>query len=200
MVQMLPEWLFEGQLVVYAALAAAIVFLALVWKQTPRKGYMVGICVLAALIGLYYLLDVLVQTDREQISDAIHEMSAGVEARSVNRIFDEVSDTYNRHGMTKESFRQVVSGVIGARHVDRVAMWRCEFAPDYKRKESESDTRETIAKVRFQAKPEAANGQNLYQVDAVFHRDSDGKWRLQSWEVFDPFHNDATPLKVPEVP
>jgi hypothetical protein len=195
----LPEWLFEGQLLIYAILAAALVFLTIVWRQTPRKSYLAGIIALAVLIVLYYALDMLVVTDREQIRHALNEMSAGVEARSIGRIFDNVSDTYNRHGMTKESFRQVSTSVINGRHVDRLAIWGFEFAPDYKQKESQSDARETVAKVRFQAKPEGANGTNLYQVDAVFHRDTDGKWRLQSWEVFDPFHESGA-LMVPEVP
>jgi hypothetical protein len=196
----LPEWLFEGQLLIYAILAAALVFLTIGWKQTPRKSYLVGIIALAVLLVLYYVLDLVVVTDREQIRHALNEMSAGVEARSIGRIFDNVSDTYNRHGMSKEAFRQVCTGVINARHVDRVAMWGCEFAPGYKQRESQSDARETIAKVRFQAKPEGASGVSLYQVDAVFHRDTDGKWRLQSWEVFDPYHNDSGPLRVPDVP
>jgi hypothetical protein len=197
MIERLPEWLFEGQLIVYAILGAALVFLLIIWKQTPRKSYLIGVIALAALIGLYYLLDLFVVTDREQIASAIQELSAGVEAHNVDRIFAQVSDTYNRHGMSKPMFRQTVASIIEGGHVDRVVMWRCDFAPDYKQKESESDPRETVAKVRFQAKPVAANGQNLYEVHAVFHRDSDGKWRLQSWEVFDPFHNDTTPVSMP---
>jgi hypothetical protein len=195
----LPEWLFEGQLLIYAILAAALIVLTIVWKQTPRKSYLAGIIALAVSIVLYYVLDRAVVTDREQIVHALNEMSAGVEARSIGRVFDNVSDTYNRHGMSKESFRQVSSSVINGRHVDRLAIWGFEFASDYKQKESQSDARETVGRVRFQAKPEGANGTNLYQVDAVFHRDTDGKWRLQSWEVFDPFH-ETGPLKVPEVP
>jgi len=31
----LPEWLFEGQLLIYAILAAALIVLTIVWKQTP---------------------------------------------------------------------------------------------------------------------------------------------------------------------
>jgi len=58
----------------------------------------------------------------------------------------------------------------------------------------------TPRRVRFMAKPVGANGQNIFLVDAVMHLDSDGKWRLQSWEVFDPFHNGTTPVTVPEVP
>ena len=132
MLESLPEWLFEGQLLVYGVLGAALACLVIVWKQTPRKPYLAGIVGLVALIGVYFLLDVLVQTDREQISKAIKDISAGVEQRSVARVFENVSDSYNRHGSTKATFQQTVSGIIGGRHVDRVAMWDYEFAPGYK--------------------------------------------------------------------
>jgi hypothetical protein len=196
----LPEWLFEGRPLVYAALLGALVFLAFVWKQTPRSGYLVTGGVLAAVIGLYFLLDVLVETDREQIEHSVADMTAAVEARNVDRIFSHVSESYNRHGMNKAGFRSAVTGVVDGRHVDRIAVWGWEFAPDYKTKESASDPRDNVGRVRFMAKPVGPDGQNLYQVDAVMHRDADGKWRLQSWEVFDPFHNSTAPMAVPYVP
>jgi hypothetical protein len=196
----LPEWLFEGQLTVYAVLAVALAFTLMAWKQTPRRSYL-AVCVsLAALIGFYFLLDILVQTDREQIKNSAQEMSAGVKAHDINRIFAQVSDTYNRHASTKAEFRSASEGVIGPRLVEEMAVWGWEFTPDYKSKESASDARENLAHVRFMAKPTGASGTSIYLVDAVMHRDTDGKWRLQSWEVFDAFHNETSPLKVPQVP
>jgi hypothetical protein len=197
----LPEWLFEGQLTVYAVLAVALAFLLMAWKQTPRRSYLVGCISLAALLGIYFLLDILVQTDREQIRHSVQEMSAGVKEHDVSRIFTQVSETYNRHGLNKAAFRSASEGVFNPqRLVDEMAVWGWDFAPDYKSKESASDARDNRAHVRFMAKPTGASGTSIYLVDAVMHRDSDGKWRLQSWEVFDAFHNDASPLKVPQVP
>jgi hypothetical protein len=196
----LPEWLFEGQLTVYAVLAVALIFLIVIWKQTPRKAYLVGCILVAVLIGLYALLDFLVQTDREQIMHSVQEMSAGVEGHDVNRIFSQISETYNRHGMDKASFRRASASVIDSREVEQMVVWGYEFGPDYKSKESPSEERATRAIVRFMAKPTGAHGTNLFQVEAVMHRDSaDGVWRLQSWEVFDPFHEGA-PVVVPQVP
>ncbi len=200
MTDWLPEWLFEGSLTVYAALAVAAGFLLVVWKQTPRKAYLVGAGVLLALIGVYYLLDVLVQTDREKIAHAFEEMSVGVRTRDVNRIFAQVSDGYNRHGMNKAAFRQASASVIDGRHVDEVRIWGFEFPADYKKKESASDPRENSARVSFMAKPISNNQIGLYRVDAVMHRDADGQWRMQSWEVFDPYHESTSAQAVPGVP
>jgi hypothetical protein len=196
----LPDWLFEGQLTVYAVLAAALIFVLVLWKQTPRRSYLIGGVALAMLLGLYFLLDVFVQTDKEQITHAVREMSAGVESHNVDRIFSQVSDTYNRHGLTKSEFRQASARIIEGGMVERLAVWGWEFEPDYRKKESASDKRETLAHVRFMAKPEGANGQSIYLVDAIMHLDVDGKWRLQSWEVFDPFHDGTTPVTVPQMP
>ncbi len=200
MIDWLPEWLFEGQLTIYAVLAVALIFLMIVWKQTPRTGYIVGILALIALISLYFVLDFTVQTDREQITNAVKEMSAGVQSGDVNRIFDNISDSYNRHAMDKATFRGLCNGVISSHVVDQVVVWGWDFPPDYKQKESEADKRENIAHVTFMAKPVGAQGQNLYQIEAVMHRDADGRWRLQSWEAFDPFHNSTGPIPVPYVP
>jgi hypothetical protein len=192
----LPEWLFEGQLTVYAVLAVVLIVTLIVWKQTPRTAYLVCCLALVALIGLYWLLDYSRETDREQITHAIQEMSAGVQSSDVNRIFDNISETYNRHGMNKAAFRQVSAGVITSSIVDQLVVYSWDFPPDYKQKESASDERENVAKVSFMAKPVGRQGTNLYLIEAVMHRDSDGKWRLQTWEARDPFHNGG-PLQVP---
>jgi hypothetical protein len=198
-VEWLPEWLFEGQLTIFAILGAALVFLLIVWKKTPRTSYLVGCFVLAALAGAYFLLDFFVETDREKITHAFKEMSAGVQDRNVDRIFSQVSDTYNRHGQNKDSFRQASAGVINGRLVDQVVIWGWEYKPDYKEKESPSDARENIAHVNCMVKPVGSAGQNLYYIEAVMHRDSDGQWRLQSWEASDPFHNNSR-VTVPYIP
>jgi hypothetical protein len=197
MPEWVPEWLFEGQLTVYAVLAVSLVFMLVIWKQTPRKAYVWCSVVLAVLIGLYFLMDLLVETDREQITHAVQEMSAGVQARNVEQIFAQVSDSYNRHGSNKAGFKSAVSGVITGQHVDRVALWAFEFARDYKQKDSPSLERSNVAKVAFMAKPEGPGGASLYRVDAVMHRDADGKWRMQSWEASDAFHEGSTAIRVP---
>jgi hypothetical protein len=196
----LPEWLFEGQLTVYVVLAVSLIFFLIAWIQTPRRSYLIGCIVLAAFIALYALLDFLVETDREQITHAVKDMSQGVLSRDVNRIFSRISDTYNRHGSNKATFRLASEGVINSREVDQMPVWGWEFAPDYRSKESASDTHENVAHLRFMAKPIGVHGQMIYLVDAIMHRDSDGQWRLQSWEVFDPYHEGTTPLTVPQVP
>lgn len=197
MTEWLPEWLFEGQWTVYAVLAVALIVLIVIWKRTPRTAYLFSCLAVVALIGLYWLLDFTAETDRERVTHAVQEMSAGVQSGDIDRIFENVSETFNRHGQSKASFRQVCTNVINSKIVDRVAVYQWEFAPDYKSKESPSDERENIAKVSFMAKPEGRQGQNFYLIEAVMHRDSDGKWRMQSWEAFDPFHNEKGPLRVP---
>jgi ketosteroid isomerase-like protein len=197
MIEWLPEWLFEGQFLVYAILIATLIFMGIVWKQTPRRAYAVTVFVLVGLIALYCLLDFLVETDHEQITHAISEMSAGVQAKDVNRIFDSVSKDYNRHGLDKDGFRQMTSSVITGNIVDRVAIWGYDFAPDYKEKSSPSDARENIAHVNFMAKPVGGDKGMTYLIKAVMRRDADGKWRMQSWEAYDAYHESKEPLHVP---
>jgi hypothetical protein len=196
MPEWLPDWLFEGRLTVYAVLAVSLVVVLVIWKRTPRKAYLFASLALAALIGLYFLMDLLVKTDREQITNAFQEMSAGVEAHDVDRIFKQVSETYNRHNSNKAAFRGASTGVIEGHQVDKITVWAFEFAPDYKQKDSPSAERSNVAKVGFMVRADTPNGQMPYRVEAVMHRDTDGQWRMQSWEVF-TFPNGDTPQRVP---
>lgn len=193
----LPEWVFEGHLSIYAVLGATLIFVAVIWKQTPRPVYLYCMGLLAVLIGLYFLLDRLVVTDREQITAAFQEMSAGVRARNLDRIFEHVSDSFNRKGLNKAGFRAASDAALRSQRVDEVVVWGFEYPSDYKEKENPDDETPNVARVSFMAKAVGDSQIGLWQVHATMHRDPDGKWRLQNFTVFDPYHNQTQPVSVP---
>jgi hypothetical protein len=206
----LPEWLFEGQLAVYATLGAALIVLIVIRQRMPRTVYLIAFVVVAALTGLYGLLDALVETDREQITHVFQQMAAPREPPAersqvpfeeidYDRIFMHVSDRYNRHGVDKPVLRSIAGAMQDCR---QVSVRGFEYAPGYKQKESPSDERETIAQVRFMVQFATGRGmrQFVYVIKAVMHRDADGEWRLQNWEAFDPVHDLEVSVKVTGLP
>jgi hypothetical protein len=215
MVEWLPEWLFEGQLTVYAVLGAAFVFLFALWKKHRRRAYLVAWCVPVALVVVYLALDILVETDREQITRVFQEIAAEKTLRDLSlkaqdgyapivpvdydRIFSHVSDSYNRHGMNKDELQQVARATSSFQNI---TVSDFEFPPGYKEKESPADERENIARVRFLLKLSVANGmwENVSAIEAVMHRDADGRWRVQTWEAFDPKRTPETVVRVPNLP
>src|SRR4051812_29579654 len=99
------DWLFEGRLTVYLALAVvALILLGLYWRDR-RRWFLFGIGIVGVFVLTYLLLDRLVETNREQITRKLQEMAAGVKARSAERIFRHISDRFTFQGMNKATFR-----------------------------------------------------------------------------------------------
>ena len=60
------DWLFEGQTTAYILLAAVLICFFFVYWQYRRKVWLIAMLVVIALLGVYALLDRLVETDYEQ--------------------------------------------------------------------------------------------------------------------------------------
>jgi hypothetical protein len=182
------DWLFEGRLAVYLFLAVVAVILLGLWWRDRRRGWLFGVAAVGVLIGIYFLLDRLVETRSEQISRKLQEMAAGVKAGDTERIFLHVSDRFTFAGLNKAAFQAAVDRILQARRVTDLAIF--DFQPLDER-----------GRVFFRAKPIGdEQGLNIaYIVRAQFVRDPDGQWRLQSFEVFNPVVNTNTPMQVPQL-
>jgi hypothetical protein len=186
------DWLFEGRLPVYIALAAAAVLLYFFWRQSRRRVFLYAAGACLALVAAYFLLDKFVETDREQIGRKLQEMSAAVRAGDVDRIFANVSDDFKRGTANKAGFRQQAERVIRG-GVNEVEIWNVTVA---------DDPSGGPAGVEFFAKPRGgiADGTAFYLIRARMKRDPDGQWRLQGFDAFNPYSDSNTPLQIPELP
>jgi hypothetical protein len=202
------DWLFEGRQTVYVVLAAAAVVLLVAWWQTRKRYWLIGAGAMVGLIGLYFLLDRLVETDREQVVRKVQEMAAAVKARNIDGIFTHVSDEFRLDGLDKASFRNSAEqAIIRLRRVEEVEVWDFHVPSDF-RSPHESrvggSTRPTqVAQVGFQAKPKG-KGPGLeegvgYPCEARFVRDPDGQWRLLDFQVFKPVSDTKEPLPIPQL-
>jgi ketosteroid isomerase-like protein len=195
-----PEWLFEGQLVVYFVLAVGAVLCGWLWWGSRRSGPLIGLAVCVALIAIYFLLDRLIETDREQISHNLQTMVDAVATRDVNRIFSFVSEDYQRGSANKATFRNDVERLINGGVVSEVVIWDVTFPRDYAKKANPEDARATLATVSFRAKPRSPQGTTIdYRVEGQMKRDSDGRWRLIGFKAFDAYKDSAQEIVVPQM-
>jgi hypothetical protein len=193
--------LFEGRVSVYVALAAAGVVLLLAWWNSRRRHWLFGLGAVVVLAGLYFLLDRLVETDREQIERKVEEMAAAVRARNTAAIMAHVSDQLHRGGRDKAAFGQSVERAI--RLVDAVIVWEFVFPDDFRRPSGVSAGGQArtpeVARVGFRAKPLGGQIRDNpgFNCEAQFVRDPDGQWRLLDFQVFDPLTQER--VEIPGV-
>lgn len=173
------DWLFEGRISVYAVLAALVVFLLLAWWQM-RKRWLLGSVVLAvALIGLYALLDKVVETDREQIVRKLKEMVAAVSARNLDAAFAHISDQFRSHrGLTKRELRDIARMQLDNRNVESVQVWDIQIDGRPERERGE-------VRVFFSAKTHGSQ-EFLTDCDAAFTFDPEHGWQMRSFRLLKP--------------
>jgi hypothetical protein len=181
------DWLFEGRLTVYLALAVAALVLLGLWTRDRKRGWLLGVGVVGAFVLAYFLLDRFVETGREQVGRKLQEMAAAVKARSADRIFAHISDRFTFQGMNKAAFRGYVEGVMSRGWVTDLTIWDVD-APD-----------STSGQVRFRAKPRGSlqGIEAPWVVRARFVQESGGEWRLESFTISSPL--DA-PVDIPQLP
>jgi hypothetical protein len=180
------DWLFEGRAVVYVPLTLLALALAFIWySYGRRRAFLYAAGVMVVLIGVYALLDRLVETRREQIERKLHEMARGVKDKNVDAIFRHISDQFDYKGINKATFRTGAAARMRTGWVDKLDIWRIEHLDDQ-------------GKVRFQAKPHGRVGENVGTgVEAQFVNEN-GQWRLRSFKVFNPFVDTNQEIDVSE--
>jgi hypothetical protein len=211
----MPRWLSEDPSFVYSALGGlALLVIVLGWMnrdraipigsaKDPRKvPRAVGVLPLSVLIVVLLallaagvrLIDYLIVTDREQIEQAVREMAGGVKTRDLERIFRNVSDTYQGPpGSDKKGVREYVRRHLEQGEVTSIEVWDFSFP-------EEVSPAQGTAKVQFYAKPRGrlmgARDDLYYLVEATFHYDADKRWRLQQFTVRNP----AAPSEILPLP
>ncbi|MFO0846330.1 MAG: hypothetical protein U0797_28800 [Gemmataceae bacterium] len=182
------DWLFEGRLTVYLALAVAALILLGLWVRDRKRGWLFGVAALTLLAVAYFLLDRAVETGREQIARKLHEMAAAVRARNTDGIFRHISDTFRLQGQNKAGFRGFVEGALRGGGVTELEVWNVQVTDDN-------------GAVSLLAKPKGRlpGTDAYYLVRARFVKESDGQWRLDSFQVFNPFADTTTPLEIPQL-
>lgn len=190
----MPNWLAEPPRSIYILLliASILPLLAVFFlpapkgnraskpKQPSTKSILLAISALALLLlAALRVCDLAVESDREQIERKLHEMSDGVREHNLNKTFEHVSESFRYGTSGKSTLRQIGEQAQQAGRVDEIPIWDIRIDAIGK-----GDAK---AKAEFRVKIKgSALAENQFLVRSYFVRDSDGQWRLQSFEVFSP--------------
>jgi hypothetical protein len=185
----MPDWFTP--LVIILALAALALFVAF-WT-TRRHKYVAGVGVALALIVVAYLIARFVPTDRKAIESAIEDMAAGVKNRNPNQIFAHLAKDFRYRSLDKDAFQRRAESHVRGGTVDEVRILSYEKF-DIRRAEKKAD-------VEFQIKPfGSATGDTLYYLcRARFVLEEDGKWRMQTFDLYNPFVESNRAIDIPGV-
>jgi hypothetical protein len=169
------NWLWEGRISVYIALAAVAVVLLIIWWRTRDRRWLIATGIVVALALVYWLLDRLVvteaKTDQVQIKRRLEEMAAGASKGDSKPIELYLSDNFrsprgddkNAILQTANRYKQGVS----------VKLSNIEFV-------SPPSRAEKTVKVNFLADVE----EERVRVDSVFEWDAEHGWRLRELKTF----------------
>src|SRR5581483_3497638 len=96
------DWLFEGQVTVYIFLVAVLIGLFFLYWQWRRRVWLYAMLGVLVLIGLYALLDRLVETDAEQVERQVKEMAAEMQAHNLDAVMRHLSDDFRSPNNSKD--------------------------------------------------------------------------------------------------
>jgi hypothetical protein len=170
---------------VYAILALAVIVVWYVAAGHRHRGLF--ILAIVGLAGLYLLLDILVETRREQVIRKLREMAGGVAKRDADGVGRHIAKSFQTQGMNAAEFVDRVKAALEQRRIDELVVWDLdtELAED-----------EQTILVTFQAKPKINGVQTPhFFCEATFVLESDGQWRMSGFKVF--LVDRSKPLDLP---
>jgi hypothetical protein len=180
------DWIFEGKLSVYIVLGSIAFLFFCFWVQNRKRIQLVVAGIALALLGVYWLLDRAVETEREAIENTVHRMAASVAQKKLDIAFNHISERFRSPSdRTKENFRELADTGLASGQVTAVDVWGFEFP------ERPDRARESKVRFNFKVRGELGGKEAFYYVcDAVFVYESPGVWRLLRCRILDPVHVD----------
>jgi hypothetical protein len=190
----MPYWLVEGDLTLYAILAAVGIVCAAIWLRTGRRKYAIVAGAAAVAILTLSLLDRFVESDREQMIRKVQDIADGVQSRNFDRVFRHVSDGFRRGTFDKAQFRSFAQEASHRRNVTEFQAWG--FVPG----DVSRQNRRGELEFSFKIRGNWSAGTEYFVAKTAWTMDSDGEWRLQNFDVFNPFTDATSPIQIPGWP
>ncbi len=147
-------------------------------RRGPRRRLM-----LLAVIGAVAFLGLVVadgtwESDREQITRKLHEMSQGVAERNLDKVFEHISESFRYGSANKAALRARGESALRDGQVTEIPIWDIDVP------RNNGDTRQLKVLFRFKIKGNALS-ENQFIGEGVFVKEGE-EWRLVGVEVFSP--------------
>jgi hypothetical protein len=183
------SWPIDNPSVVYFLLVCVALGLLAGWWLRRKRSFLIGLGVVAAVAVVFFLLTLLIDTDRKRITRALGEMSQGVREKNLDKTFGRLSDDFTmefsrggvRTKMPKSELRQLADRAVRKGGVTDVVFGDIGF----------DKVAGDEATVTFRANPFGSwvlGGEHCY-CEATFRRGPDGKWRMTNVTLFHPIQS-----------
>jgi ketosteroid isomerase-like protein len=188
------DWLADSATLLYILLGTATVIFGLVWWRTRRGWFFVAACVLVLLIAALVLLRSTYPSEGEKIFGIVQDMSAALKAKDMDRIASHLANNFTWFGNSRAEFRKHAEHVVNFLEITECPVWDFEAE-----KVSRAEGKATIW---FRAKPKSRRVESaaFYLIKADLVREPDGKWRMQTFDIRNPFvdiNKSITPSEIP---
>ena len=181
------DWLFEGRLSVYLFLLLVGLVLLVLWWQRRERRLLTALGAVAGAALLCYLLDVLRETDREQVTRKVREMAGAIDRKDFNALFGHVSDDFSSYGMNKKALRLATQLAVERFGVRDARVWELDVV-----KLDRGAGTATMA-FRGAASSNRFDARVAVPCEADFVREKDGQWRVKALRFYRPFVDSLQP-------
>jgi hypothetical protein len=194
------DWLLDNYWAAYLIFAVVGVALGIAWWNTRKKHFALGICVVSVLLGIYVLLQFLIETDAKRLKRHVNEMAQSVKDRQIKNVLEKsLSNDFQvgaHHKHDKREFISRAENLQQSFNVVSLSVWNIEV--------TEIDHAKGIARVSFNARPIVPDvDTKLYLVKAEYvmtakqHWWQPNEWKMKSFQYFDAIVNTNDPLEIP---
>jgi hypothetical protein len=185
----------RGSMLLLLATAALIV--AAIWWQSRKRELLYVLCAIGALALVFLIWDHFrAPTDSELIKARLDALTKTVDAGRWDQLWDHVADDFQIGARDKKAFRLWVDRQRQRYEVHRVQIW--DFAVIDIDRPGRKARASFHVKVHGNFRADAlVQGEEYYLCRATFRLERDEQWRLQSFELFNPYVETKQPLPLP---
>jgi hypothetical protein len=179
----MSTWFTESPTWAYFLLGAAAVVCTFRYIVTRQGKYLWGLPAAALLAAGFWLIDYLVETDREQVERKTQELAHAAEIGDLTRLMDLFSADFSSGAFpSREVLLAEARKYVPPMQSRSIEFWN----PDIRFSSNKlTITCRCNAKAAGRFGPWTQNPPHLGVLELTFRKDSDGQWRIRQFRVFD---------------
>jgi hypothetical protein len=181
------DWLVDNPNVVYVVFGLIVLGLGVSWWLNRRVRTLLIAAAVIALIALFWLLSVLIPTDRKQIQSKLWAMARAVLDRKPDDLAKHWAKDFRFQGRGRDDLAKAVDAAAGQFKVDSINLWEFDV------KSLEDDK----AEIWFRCVANAKDGGTFMAIcKANFVKEGE-QWKLQRAAFFQPIANTNQEIPLP---
>jgi hypothetical protein len=184
----MPDWFTP--VIIILSLITSVLFVAF-WT-TRKSKYAGGAVLVLTLIVLVWLIARALPTDKRAIEAALNDIAAGIKARNTDRVFANLSADFKYRSYNKSSLRDRADSHIRRGDIDDLEIWNIDVT-SVSRKDKKADVEFNVRPIGISQRGE------FFLCRSVFVLEDDGKWRMKTFKLYNPFVETNRAIDIPGV-